>query len=79
MNPYLKGVHLTLDSWTPHRDRDGWKLRKCGGSLKIAEIESKWDGVEESDKPYLLKVVPWLGKKLDALERLTDAVNPTWR
>jgi hypothetical protein len=23
--PYLKGIHLTLDSWRPNRDADGWK------------------------------------------------------
>ena len=21
MNPYLKGIHLTLDSWIPYRDK----------------------------------------------------------
>jgi hypothetical protein len=26
MNPYLKGIHLTLDSWRPWRREDGWKL-----------------------------------------------------
>ena len=26
MVPYLKGIHLTLDSWRPNRDSDGWKL-----------------------------------------------------
>ena len=25
--PYLKGVHLTLESWRPDRDEDGWKMR----------------------------------------------------
>jgi hypothetical protein len=24
--PYLKGIHLTLDSWRPHRDPSGWKI-----------------------------------------------------
>ena len=27
MNPYLKGIHLTLDSWIPYRDKYGWQLR----------------------------------------------------
>ena len=26
MIPYLKGIHLTLDSWREHRDREGWKI-----------------------------------------------------
>ncbi len=25
MNPYLKGIHATLDSWRPGRDGDGWR------------------------------------------------------
>ena len=25
MSPYLKGVHLTLDSWRRGRNKDGWK------------------------------------------------------
>jgi len=28
--PYLKGIHLTLDSWRSGRDRDGWKMRSNG-------------------------------------------------
>lgn len=26
--PYLKGIHLTLDSWRPNRDDEGWKLHQ---------------------------------------------------
>ena len=26
MVPFLKGIHLTLDSWRPGRDNDGWRL-----------------------------------------------------
>ena len=27
MTPYMKGVHLTLDSWRPYRDGEGWRLQ----------------------------------------------------
>ena len=27
MNPYFKGVHLTLDIWRPYGDEEGWMLR----------------------------------------------------
>ena len=27
INPYMKGLHLTIDSWRPHRGLDGFKLR----------------------------------------------------
>ena len=26
--PYLKGIHLTLDSWRSNRDKEGWKMGK---------------------------------------------------
>jgi hypothetical protein len=26
ITPYLKGIHLTLDSWRPWRKEDGWKM-----------------------------------------------------
>jgi hypothetical protein len=35
MVPYLKGIHLSLDSWRPDRDEDGWKLSN-GIERKIA-------------------------------------------
>ena len=40
MNPYLKRMHLTLDSWRPYRDKDGWRLR--GEELNMAELDGKW-------------------------------------
>ena len=27
MKPYLKGIHLTLDSWRRGRDHEGWKMK----------------------------------------------------
>jgi hypothetical protein len=26
MVPYLKGIHLSLDSWRANRDEDGWRI-----------------------------------------------------
>ena len=38
MVPYLKGIHLTVDSWRTDRDDDGWrlpyKLRHVGSTVK---------------------------------------------
>ena len=39
MNPYLKGLYLTLDGWIPYRDKYGWKL--LGGELKMAKLYGK--------------------------------------
>ena len=46
---------MTLDSWRPHRYGEGRKLR--GEALKIADMEGKWYGVEDIDKPILVKGV----------------------
>jgi hypothetical protein len=27
MKPYLKGLHATIDSWQPGRNKDGWKIK----------------------------------------------------
>jgi hypothetical protein len=35
MVPYLKGIHLSLDSWRPDRDEDGWRISN-GIERKIA-------------------------------------------
>lgn len=34
ITPYLKGLHLTLDSWRPNRDQFGWKY--SGGEMPKA-------------------------------------------
>ncbi len=40
MVPYLKGIHLTVDSWRPNRDEDGWKInidRKINDVLRESD------------------------------------------
>ena len=34
INPYIKGLHLTLYIWRPFRDNEGWKTQ--GEQLKLA-------------------------------------------
>ncbi len=45
MVPYLKGIHLTVDSWRPNRDVDGWKLPLDSKINKILR-----DGDKQGDK-----------------------------
>ena len=40
MNPYLKGVHLTIDSWRDYRDNEGWKLRGKALADARARVEA---------------------------------------
>ena len=32
MNPYIKGLHLTIDGWRADRDAQGWKQKKKTGT-----------------------------------------------
>ncbi len=45
MNPYIKGLHLTIDSWRPGRADNGFKLK--GRELKQAM--AVWESNKELD------------------------------
>jgi hypothetical protein len=47
LNPYLKGIHLTLCSWMPGRDKDGWKIRKKGSKGKKRSHDRKEKELQE--------------------------------
>ncbi len=59
MNPYLKGVHLTLCSWMPGRDKAGWKMAKKGTTGR----KRSHDGREKELEQYEA-----LGEFMDVLE-----------
>jgi hypothetical protein len=46
MKPYLKGVHLTANSWRPNRNKDGWPT---GEQVVIEERE------EEEFKEHVMR------------------------
>ena len=41
-----------LDIWRPYRDEKGWIL--WWGELNMAELDGKWEGTEEVNKPKLV-------------------------
>jgi hypothetical protein len=49
MNPYLKGIHLTLCSWMPGRDSDGWKITKKGSKGRKRSRDGLEKEIEEFD------------------------------
>jgi hypothetical protein len=67
MLPYLKGVHLTIDSWRAHQDEEGWRISDDGG----VPLEEAPDTA-----PGRVKAVPRLVRDLEALEELTMAEEP---
>jgi hypothetical protein len=41
--PYLKGIRLTLDSWRPHRDAEGWKMSENSATMAVMATHFQWD------------------------------------
>lgn len=79
--PYLKGLHLTADSWRDGRDPEGWRLARvemeallagCGGGAA--------DAVPSDPKaPKEVKPVPRLEHDLLCLTALTEGDLPAER
>jgi hypothetical protein len=68
--PFLKGIHLTLDSWRPGRDPDGWHVPDWE-----AEFESP--SGHPASAPKTVQPVPRFSDDLESLESLfTPDVPP---
>jgi len=65
--PYLKGIHLTLDSWRPNWDNDGWKIIN---TLEQMFAEAGMSGMTPPDR---VKPAKRLYNDLIALRFLTNA------
>lgn len=75
MKPYLKGFHLSLESWREGRNSEGWKARPVGmeaGAVEMeagAEVQSEAeDGFSEMDA-MKMNLVLQADAELDAGER----------
>jgi hypothetical protein len=81
INPYLKGIHLTLDSWRPWRKEDGWKTTL--GEIRTALEEKGEDGtplsIHVNKAPLRVKWVPRLVDDVRALKTLLSASIPSKR
>ena len=93
MNPYLKGFHLTMESFRPGRDEMGWKLSKRGWADVLSgemgheitkdrlhqAIRDHKDKFTPKDPPKRVKVVPRMLGDLRALWLLFRLRNPPLR
>ena len=79
--PYLKGIHLTLDSWRKNRDEDGWKEKKKMDEIDEPEdvINADWpdpisleEGRREEKKASVSQEHP---DTVFAVTRLNEDVN----
>lgn len=55
MVPYMKGIHLTVDSWRDGRDDDGWKLNLDARTTEA--LRKRRDGTPEENLKEALKEV----------------------
>ena len=73
--PYLKGIHLTLDSWRPGRGSDGWKMKDKEWKAYCASI-SKDGEIPDAALEAWTKGAP---KRVKAAVRLEDDAKAIWR
>ncbi|KAL7559822.1 hypothetical protein ACA910_003985 [Epithemia clementina (nom. ined.)] len=83
MTPYLKGLHLILESWRLDRDEDGWRMTPMEFATFIHEHRHEWTGnchegksEEQATPPCQVAPVPRLKGDIEALSQLTEAENP---
>jgi hypothetical protein len=79
--PYLKGIHLTLDSWRPNRDAEGWKV---GVSVELdaalGELFHTRDLQPDKSAPSHVTPVPRLVHDICALRALFEpGTPPKWQ
>ena len=72
LRPYLKGIHLTLDSWRPGRDDDGW--RYSNDVARAMEAAGRFVVPDEDSSlgPERVLAVPLLREGITALLSLTS-------
>jgi len=72
MVPYLKGIHLTLDSWREHRDDEGWKLIGVNWNEDLEDPSLTEENSDIEGPPARVKPVPRLKADIEALSLLTQ-------
>ncbi|KAL7525365.1 hypothetical protein ACHAXR_000975, partial [Thalassiosira sp. AJA248-18] len=85
VNPYLKGIHQTLDSWRPGRKKDGWSAPRKQGRVQVWQWEQEeWIDLppgaikeaETDEAPEFVKSVPRLSSDIQALQELFSGDTP---
>jgi hypothetical protein len=78
--PYLKGIHLTLDSWRSGRKEDGCKRSRADmEQLRCHGDPEEAMKVTSEEAPALVIPVPHLEQDLKALMTLPDPLVPPER
>ena len=73
--PYLRGLHKTIDSWRPFRDRDGWKLMQSVIDAKLSDGYTPDPDNHQEPLKYI-QPLPRLKKDFEILQDLTIPEAP---
>jgi hypothetical protein len=74
---YLIGFHMTIDSWRPGRDHEGWRIaQSLWQEMKKEDEEWSREEVRSEEAPAYVAAVPRLQGDVTALLRLMKAVHP---
>ena len=76
MIPYLRGLHKSIDSWRPFRDKEGWKLSEAQIQMEIENGKTWKYSNEDRDKIAMVTLVPRMNNDVKALASLTEAETP---
>ena len=94
MKPYLKGFHLSLETWRGGRDEEGWKIRMTSKTAESDDLPSRDEIEMEADEGDLAAsesdpkagpesgitmAVPRFQTDLEALLLLTESDTPRIR
>jgi hypothetical protein len=71
INPYLKGIHLLLDSWRPWRQDDGWKMTLAEINTAMALKADSHDVEPVGCGEKAPRSVSWVPRFPDDVEALT--------
>ena len=77
LTPFVKGMHLTLDSWRPGRNAEGWKVK----SVDEVVLDAAGEGIHPLPEghPRSVTPVPRLKADVEALLSLMSANAPPKR
>jgi hypothetical protein len=77
LTSYMIGFHMTIDSWRPGRDHEGWRMAKTLWE-QIKKEDEDWsrEEVEVEEVPILVKAVPRFKDDVACLSKLLSTENP---
>ena len=73
ITPFLKGLHLTIDSWRPGRNDEGWKV-DLHADWEVAEDDLRSAATNRA--PVQVQAVPRLAQDVKSLATLFQSPTP---